>query len=901
MNKGIQHIGPYTVEAEIGRGGMGVVYRATDTRLGRPVAIKALPEDLADDAERMVRFEREARTLAALNHPNVAGIHGVEEHQGRRYLVLEYVDGETLAERLDRGPLAVDEALEVFAQISRGVEAAHEAGIIHRDLKPANVKLTPDGKVKVLDFGLAKETEEGSSSSVDLTRSPTITAAQSPTAAGVILGTAPYMSPEQARGRPVDPRTDIWSFGVMLYECLTGASPFVGETVSDSIAAILQAEVDFDRLPAATPRSVRRVLRRCLERDKDRRYRNIGDVGLELVEASEGRDEEPAQTAAVDGRGRTKLAWAVAAGALLALAATVAWVGLRPGEAPMRLVADIVPLDPEAVVSSRAGPPAISPDGARLAIVVERATEMSLIVRDLSTGDEQTVASGDEIRGPFWSPDSRSLAFFDGERMLILAPGGARPEPVPGVTVPRLRLATGSWAPDGTIIYSRMPEGLMRVRPFNGKPEFLLDPFPDRSGDRVVFPSFLPDGRRFLFLLFESEGGGATGIHMGSLDSKEFNLVLPVASNAVYTPSGMLVFSRAGGLQAQRFDIATGRVEGEPIRIASDVLPVTWPPHALFTISESGRIAYVRGGAADAESEFVWMDRASDEMTPIGVEGSLWNPRLSPDGRTLAFDWTTSETSGDIWIRDLERGLDTRLTSDPKNESNPVWTADGRTIVFFRGNDIYRITPDGVSEAELLRESTERPVHVGGDAGWQHAAFRCWRRGQCGLPVDSRSRNARGATVVRPAGDVVPGLDFGGRQVGGLHRVRTGSPRGLDPVVSGRRDGAARVNRWWLRSAVVRRRRDLLCRGLESDGFQGAGARGRDGRGRKATADRRSSADVAGDPPLRRGPRRHEVPRHPCEVCRQRAPRCAWSRTGKWVPVVHDGTSIERWVSGVLN
>ncbi len=751
-----------------------------------------------------------------------------------------------------------------------GVEAAHEAGIIHRDLKPANVKLTPDGKVKVLDFGLAKETEEGSSSSVDLTRSPTITAAQSPTAAGVILGTAPYMSPEQARGRPVDRRTDVWSFGVMLYECLTGASPFVGETVSDSIAAILQAEVDFDRLPAATPRSVRRVLRRCLERDKDRRFRDIGDVGLELVEASEGRDDEPALGAAVDGRGRTKLAWAVAAGALLALAATVAWVGLLPREAPMQLVTDIVPEDPEAVVSARGGPPAISPDGARLAIVVERASEMSLIVRDLSTGDEQTVASGDEIRGPFWSPDSRSLAFFDGERMLILAPGGARPEPVPGVTVPSRRLATGAWAPDGTIIYSRIPEGLMRVRPFAGEPEILLDPFPDRGGDRVVFPSFLPDGRRFLFLLFESESGGTTGVYMGSLDSNEFTLVLPVASNAVYTPSGMLVFSRAGGLQAQRFDIATGRVEGEPIRIASDVLPVSWPPHALFTVSESGRIAYVRGSAADAESEFVWMDRASGEMTPIGVEGSLWNPSLSPDGRILAFDWTTSETSGDIWIRDLERGLDTRLTSDPKNESNPVWTPDGRTVVFFRGNDIYRITPDGVSEAELLLESTERSYTwaVTPDsrtllfsAGDEDNAVFLWT-------LDLETLEAQ-QWFDRPLMSALVSMSADGRWVAYTEFVQDR----LEVFIRSFPDGEVvqpRVDRRRLRSAVVRRRRDLLCRGLESDGFQGARARGRDGRGRTATADRRSSADVAGDPPVRRGPRRHEIPRHPREVCRER-------------------------------
>ena len=707
MADSIQEIGPYSVEAEIGRGGMGVVYRAIDTRLGRAVAIKALPEHLADDEERLARFEREARTLASLNHPNVAGIHGVEEHEGRRYLVLEYVDGETLAERLDRGTLAVDEALEVCGQIASGVEAAHEAGIIHRDLKPANVKLTPDGKVKVLDFGLAKEAEEGSSSSVDLTRSPTITAAQSPTAAGVILGTAPYMSPEQARGRPVDRRSDIWSFGVVLYECLTGASPFVGETVSDSIAAILQADVDLDRLPVGTPQPVRRVLRRCLDRDKDRRYRDIGDVLLEFLEAREGDGEEDLLAEATGGR-RAILAWVVAAVALVALVATVAWIGLRPREMPMRLVTDITLQDPDARVSVRAGPPAFSPDGTRIAIVAERGNEMSLVVRDLTTGEEHTVASADEIRSPFWSPDSRSLAYFDGERMMIMAPGGARPEQVPDVTVPTRRLATGTWAADGTIVYSRVPEGLFRVRPFEGKPELELDTFPDRDGDRPVFPWFLPDGRRFVFQLFESESGGHSGIYVGSLDSDVFTQVMPVASNAVCTPSGWLFFARAGRIQAQPFDISNGRVEGEPIAVANDVRQVSWPPHALFTVSRSGSVAYVRGSAADAESEFVWMDRASGEMTPVGVEGSLWNPTLSPDGRFLAFDLTTSETSGDIWVRDLDRGVDTQLTRDPKNESNPIWTPDGGTVVFFRGNNIYRVSPDGVSEPELLLESTER-------------------------------------------------------------------------------------------------------------------------------------------------------------------------------------------------
>ena len=705
MDLSNQNIGPYGVEAEIGRGGMGVVYRAVDNRLGRTVAIKALPEDLAEDPERLGRFEREARTMAALNHPNVAGIHGVEEHEGRKYLILEYVDGETLAERLDRGPLALDEALDVCAQIAAGIDAAHEAGIIHRDLKPANVKLTLDGKVKVLDFGLAKAAET-QTSSVDVTQTPTITGIvtpQTPTLAGVILGTAPYMSPEQARGRPVDRRSDIWSFGVVLYECLTGISPFAGETVSDSIAAILQNNADLDRLPPAAPPPLRRVVRRCLERDRDRRFRDIGDVRLELLEVREGGHDEAPAPHRVPGR-----SWWVALAALLVAAvALTAWMGTRPSETPVRLVADIVPQDPGTEISVRSGPPAVSPDGSRLAFAVERGSEMSLIVRDLGTGAESSVAMGEEISGPFWSPDSRSLGFFESGRMLILSPGGARPEPVPGVTVQTRRISSAAWAADGTIVYAHVLEGLMRVRPFESDPELLLDPYPDRFGDRVGFPSFLPDGRRFLFEIFESESEGTSGVFLGSLDSAEFSAVLPLASNAVYSPSGWLIFLRTGNLQAQRFDASVGRVEGKPIVIANDVRPVSWPPHGLFAVSSVGRIVYVRGSEAASESEFVWVDRASGEMTPVGVEGSLWNPSLSPDGRFLAFDSTTRETQGDIWVRDLARGFDTQLTRDPRNESQPVWLPDGSAVIFFRGNDLYRIAVDGNSEAEFLYHSEE--------------------------------------------------------------------------------------------------------------------------------------------------------------------------------------------------
>jgi serine/threonine protein kinase len=360
----IESIGPCTITREIGRGGMGVVYLARDTKLDRDVAIKALPPDMAEDPERLERFEREAKTLAQLNHPNVAGIYGVEDQEGQKYLILEYVEGETLADRLDRGPLPVDEALEICVEIAAGVEAAHDAGIIHRDLKPDNIKIAPDGKVKVLDFGLAR-TEDVIGSGSSISDAQTLTTPHTPTEPGQVLGTAPYMSPEQARGRRLDKRSDIWSFGVLLYECLTGRSPFVGETVSDSIGAILHKDVDLDRLPAGTPPVVRRVLSRCLTRDKTLRYRDIGDVRLDLTLPADGRggDAEAAGSRHLTGPGLAlALILAVAAGAF-------AWT-LKPRPAP----------EPRPVVNAEIALPegerlahlfrpglALSPDGRALA------------------------------------------------------------------------------------------------------------------------------------------------------------------------------------------------------------------------------------------------------------------------------------------------------------------------------------------------------------------------------------------------------------------------------------------------------------------------------------------------------------------------------------------------------
>ena len=363
----LERIGPFNVVRELGRGGMGVVYLARDTRLERDVAIKALPEHLASDPSRLERFEREARTLAGLNHPNVAGIYGVEEQDGAKFLVLEFVDGETLADRLERGPVPVDEAVEIAVRIAAGVEAAHEAGVIHRDLKPANIKVTTEGEAKVLDFGLARADAIASSSASHNNATMTMpeTPQPAPTIEGTVLGTAPYMSPEQARGRRVDKRTDTWAFGVVLYEMLTGDSPFAAETASDSIAAVLHKRLDFDRLPAGTPPNVRRVIERCLERDRDERYRDIGDVRIELrrVETTPATPSRPASKGPVVAVGLAGLALAAVAGA-------VAWFAAPRDELP-RPVRKIDVVRVERSTGLQSTRPVISPNGASLAYVLD--------------------------------------------------------------------------------------------------------------------------------------------------------------------------------------------------------------------------------------------------------------------------------------------------------------------------------------------------------------------------------------------------------------------------------------------------------------------------------------------------------------------------------------------------
>jgi serine/threonine protein kinase/Tol biopolymer transport system component len=700
LNSG-DRIGPYTIDRELGRGGMGAVYLGYDPRLDRRVAIKALPEHLAQDPDRLARFEREARTLAQLNHPNVAGIHGVEEHAGARYLVLEFVDGETLADRLDRGPLPVDEAMEIATQIAAGVEAAHEAGVIHRDLKPGNIIVTPDGKAKVLDFGLARVDETVSAS--DSSMSPTLTspAQGSPTMPGVILGTAAYMSPEQARGRRADKRSDIWSFGVILYEMLTGASPFHGETVSDSIGAILHKDIDLDRLPHTTPRGVRQVIERCLVRDRNERWRDIGDARIEIDRAR----RSPISTDAVPvPTRRISLALVAAIAVCFAAAGLLAGVALtRTDPAPNPVVRAVIEPAPETTIVSAgdlAGPAVISPDGSRVAYVARTTGGgRNIWVRQLDSDDPQMLRSTVGASHPFWSRDSRSLGFFaDGKlKRVDLDTRSVRPL----CDAPAGR--GGAWLDDGTIVFSpRFESGLARVDATGGEPTPLTTVDPRRHTSHR-WPKPLPGGR-FLYLAVNHEPGrfDEAALYLASVsDGAPIEVMRSLFSGEVIGDTLLAV--RDGVLSAFRFDLNSGSIAPEPVPIVTQVVSdlSTW--YGAFSASDNGVLVYHRlppdqsepDDAATSADQLLYYSRdgrlaatVTDGVAHAGVS-------VSPDSKTVAVSIGSSSAGQDydIWLHPVPRGdasLDAnyrtrdRLTFMPGAEVAPVWSPDGAEIAFGR-------------------------------------------------------------------------------------------------------------------------------------------------------------------------------------------------------------------------
>lgn len=718
----LERIGNFDVIRELGRGGMGVVYLALDTRLDRNVAIKALPVELASDPVRLERFEREAKTLAQLNHPHLAGIHGVEEQDGNRYLVLEFVEGQSLGDLLDRGPLPVDEAIEVAVQIAAGVEAAHEAGITHRDLKPANIMITPEGKAKVLDFGLAR-TDDGAQSSTGELDSPTLTTPNpqhSPTIAGAILGTAAYMSPEQARGRRVDKRTDIWSFGVVLYEMLVGASPFVGETVSDSIGAVLHKQLDLEQLPSQTPASVRRVLRRCLERDKGLRYRDIGDVRLELLNPSEPKESVVATASA----GRRTLAGAGWVAAMVfGLLAVFALIRSDVNPAPLH--ASVVMPD-----GVRVEQVAVSLDGRRL-VIIGRVFETGrpdasfrhiAYVRELSSGDMQQVDVLDDPWYAAFSPDGRWIAFavnsangIDSEIMRLPADLSGSPTRLCSLNTSARVQGRGwfSWTPDNNIAFhdgatmelvvvsAGTGEEIRRVPIAGDEIDRPLGGFIGPFGDRWVTlgqPMFTDNGYREDVLLVDTITGEAVRPIRG-------------AANAVLADDDRVLFTRGSQIFESGFDQHTLQITGEirPVHegLAADV---AWGD-GRFNISPTGVLAYRPGGVRGTKRTIVQLDMNFNE-TPWSTEERSFETDIiaSTDMQRMAVVASSVTGLYEVWVADTERRRFRKLLGEPGLDfSDPHFSPDGETIIATRGDfssesadQLVSVPFDGTATPEVI-------------------------------------------------------------------------------------------------------------------------------------------------------------------------------------------------------
>jgi eukaryotic-like serine/threonine-protein kinase len=662
-------LGVYEITAPIGEGGMGQVFRARDTKLDRDVAIKILPEAFAHDADRLVRFQREAKTLASLNHPHIAGIYGLEESGGVAALVMELVEGDDLSQRIARGALPIDEALPIAKQIADALEAAHEQGIIHRDLKPANIKVKPDGTVKVLDFGLAKAMEPAGTSSANAMNSPTLS--MHATQAGLILGTAAYMSPEQAAGKPVDKRSDLWAFGVVVLEMLTARPVFAGETVSHVLAAVLRAEPDWSALPANTPAPIRRLLRRCLEKDRKRRLESAADARLEIEDALIAPTEVVAP--AVQPR---RADWRVALGGAalaVAVAATAAALYVRRST-PEPVVTRLEISTPGTDLPFQF---ALSPDGRRLAFVTGATGPSQLAVRSLDTVGVQIFAGTEGALYPFWAPDSRTIGFAANGKLKRVDLAGGAPQVI--ADAPQFR--GGTWNSENVIVFAPAGGGgLVRVSATGGTPVEVTHVAPGQPIHR--WPQFLPDGRHVLFLVSAGAAAPTNAIYVASLDGGEPTRVVAADQNAMYAPPGYLLRVSQGVLVAQRFDVARATVSGDPFPVAQAVGQDDRQGHSAFSVSAVGILAH-RSGGAGGRRQLVWFDRAGKVLGTVGQpdESGPSSPALAPDDRRVA-NGRSVQGNTDIWLTEIGRDVATRFTFNPTLDVSPIWSPDGSRVVF---------------------------------------------------------------------------------------------------------------------------------------------------------------------------------------------------------------------------
>jgi serine/threonine-protein kinase len=700
----------------IGVGGMGEVYRATDASLARQVAIKVLPDAVASDAERLARFDREARTLAALNHPNIAQIHRVEKTAGIFALVMELVEGPTLADRIAEGAIPVDEALPIAKQITDALEAAHEQGIIHRDLKPANIKVRPDGMVKVLDFGLAKAMEPTGVASSSVSQSPTITT-PAMTHAGMLLGTAAYMSPEQARGKPADRRSDIWAFGCVLYEMLTAQRAFDGQGVSETLARVIEREPNWARLPATLSPVLRTYIGRCLQKDPRQRVQAIGDVRLAL-EGAFDTAAAPAAPASVARWRRVVLVGAVAIVASVAIAGSLMRVAMRQPPPRVSRLQVASSGSSEVSVGYNDRDLAITPDGSRLIYVGNRGTQ--IFVRALDALPSVAVFTGRPL-GLFASPDGQWIGFRDGAGTLkkVAVTGG----PAVTLAIHDTSVSSGAtWGPDGAIIFAteNVATGLQRVSASGGSVEVLTRADPAQGEADHLWPEMLPDGRAVLFTITTLTGGlGAAQVAILDLQTGKRQVLLRGGSHAHYVPSGHLIYGQAGTLQAVAFDLARREVRGTPVTVVPDVVTSSnGGVHAV--VAGDGTLAYLSVGHwAGTPRTLVWVDRSGNE-TPIGAPPRpYFLPAVSPDGTRVAV--FANDQEGDVWLWDLTRTTLTRLTLVPGRDVLQVWTPDSRRVIFSSertgARNLFWQAADGSGVAERLLESpnTQYPMAVSPD------------------------------------------------------------------------------------------------------------------------------------------------------------------------------------------
>jgi eukaryotic-like serine/threonine-protein kinase len=703
-------IGAYEIAGHIGSGGMGEVYRARDHRLQRDVAIKVLPTRLSGDADRAARFEREARTLASINHPNIAIVHGFEDLAGSPALVMELVEGPTLADRIARGALATDEAIAIAAQIADALEAAHEQGIIHRDLKPSNVKVRPDGTVKVLDFGLAKALAVANDpAESDVADSPTVTA-HGATRDGIVLGTAAYMSPEQARGRGVDKRADIWAFGCVLYEMLAGRAAFAGETMTDVLAAVIQRDPDWTQLPRDLPRSVVALLGRCLQKNPRERLRDIGDARIDLRAAqAPGSDPEIPVPQLKAPFVRQHRLWLAAAGFALGAAVTGAMLyvlGLRDAAppAPARTARMTVTLPPETTLAlGRGSSVALSPDGRTLVYAVRtRDGEIRLYTRALDRFDSTVLPGTEDAADPFFSPDGRWVGFFAQGKLKKVSLGGGAPVTIAEVLAPRGE----AWTPDDTILVTPANnKGISRVSPGGGP----LTPLTTLKAGEMShrWPHVLGDGSAVVFTIWNDTGWEPAKIAAQRIGSSDHTVIVesgggfPRALRDPETGRSYLVYARSEGLLAAPFDAAALKITGQPVPVIDGVF-TNLSGGAHFDLSETGTLAYISGTLGEVDRDLTWVTH-DGKATLARRLAAMGRPfALSPDGNRVVRHNTVGQRS--VWIEDLARGTSLRLTNGEGNFS-PVWSADGTWIAFPRGvptGDIYRRRADQSGEDERL-------------------------------------------------------------------------------------------------------------------------------------------------------------------------------------------------------